>query len=73
MLIFRVLVNLTTISQLSKLRKTFVFWDVAPCRFCVNKLPPETSVHKRSKRRHIPEDGISIVTAVKTSKSYSVS
>jgi hypothetical protein len=29
--------------------KNAVFWDVAPCRYCVNKI---------STRRHIPEDGI---------------
>jgi hypothetical protein len=68
--------------------KNSVFWDVAPCRSCVNRRfggtaeclqPPahagssledfstlkmeairssETSVHTKSTRRHIPEDGI---------------
>jgi hypothetical protein len=35
--------------------KNAVFWDVAPCRSCVNG---GTSVHIGSKRRQIPEDGI---------------
>jgi hypothetical protein len=69
--------------------KNDVFWDVAPCRSCVNRCfgemyrlhlqgrkihergtsvsrwlkmeairSSETSVHTRSTRRHIPEDGI---------------
>jgi hypothetical protein len=61
--------------------KNAVFWDVPPCRSCVNRRfggtyrlhlqgskirEPETSVsrqqqtsvHTRSTRRHIPEDGI---------------
>jgi hypothetical protein len=59
--------------------KNSFFWDVAPCRFCVNRYfggtyrvhlqdlstlnleeirSSETSVHRRSIRRHIPEDGI---------------
>jgi hypothetical protein len=32
--------------------KNGVFWDVVPCR------SSETSLHTRSTRRHIPEDGI---------------
>jgi hypothetical protein len=35
-----------------------VFWDVAPCRSCVNRLSSETSIHTRSTWCHIPEDGI---------------
>jgi hypothetical protein len=46
--------------------KNAVFWDVAACRSCVNRRfegtyrlhLQETSVHTRSTRRHIPEDGI---------------
>jgi hypothetical protein len=53
--------------------KNAVFWDVAPCRSCVNRrfggtyfstlkteaiLSSETSVHTGATRRHIPEDGI---------------
>jgi hypothetical protein len=38
--------------------KNSVFWDVAPCRSGVNRRSSETSVHTRSTRRHIPEDGI---------------
>jgi hypothetical protein len=35
-----------------------VFWDVAQCRFCVNRRFGGTSVNKISTRRHIPEDRI---------------
>jgi hypothetical protein len=35
-----------------------VFLDVAPCRSYVNRRFGGTSVHIRSTRRHIPEDGI---------------
>jgi hypothetical protein len=38
--------------------KNAVFWDVAPCRSCVNQRFGGTSVHTRFARRHIPEDGI---------------
>jgi hypothetical protein len=38
--------------------KNAVFWDVALCRSCVNRRFGGTSVHIRSIRRHIPEDGI---------------
>jgi hypothetical protein len=38
--------------------KNVVFLDVAPCRSCVNRRSAEISVHTRSSRRHIPEDGI---------------
>jgi hypothetical protein len=34
--------------------KNAVFWDVAPCRSCVNQRSSEISVHTRSTRRHIP-------------------
>jgi hypothetical protein len=44
--------------------KNAIIWDVAPCRSCVNRLSFETSVHTRSKRRHIPEDGILRVLCV---------
>jgi hypothetical protein len=37
--------------------KNAVFWDVAPST-CVNRRSSETSVHTRSTRRHIPENGI---------------
>jgi hypothetical protein len=37
--------------------KNAVFWDVASCRSCVNRRSSETSVHTRSTRPHIPEDG----------------
>jgi hypothetical protein len=37
--------------------KNVVFWDVAKCRSCVNRRSSETSVHTRSTRHHIPEDG----------------
>jgi hypothetical protein len=38
--------------------KNAVFWDVAQCRFCMNRRFGGTSVHTRSRRRHIPEDRI---------------
>jgi hypothetical protein len=38
--------------------KNAVFWDVAPCRSCVNRRFGGTSVHTTFTRRHIPEDGI---------------
>jgi hypothetical protein len=38
--------------------KNAVFWDVAPCRSCVNRRSSETSVYIRSTWRHVPEDGI---------------
>jgi hypothetical protein len=38
--------------------KNAVFWDVAPCRSCVNRRFGGTSVHAKSIWRHIPEDGI---------------
>jgi hypothetical protein len=37
--------------------KNVVFWDVASCTSCVNRRSSETSVHTRSTRCHIPEDG----------------
>jgi hypothetical protein len=38
--------------------KNSFFWDVAPCRPCVNQSFGGTSVRTRFTRRHIPEDGI---------------
>jgi hypothetical protein len=42
--------------------KNVVFWDVAPCRACVNRRfggrSSETSVYARSTRPHIPKDDI---------------
>jgi hypothetical protein len=38
--------------------KNAVFWDVTPCRPCVNRCFGGTWVHTRSTRRHIPEYGI---------------
>jgi hypothetical protein len=38
--------------------KNAVFWDVAPCRSCVNRRFGGTSVHTRSTWGHIPEVGI---------------
>jgi hypothetical protein len=38
--------------------KNAVFWDVAPCRSCVNRRSSETSVHTRSARCDIRDDGI---------------
>jgi hypothetical protein len=38
--------------------KNAVFWDMAPCRSCVNRRFEGTSVYTRSRRRHIREDGI---------------
>jgi hypothetical protein len=38
--------------------KNAVFWDVAPCRSCVNRRFGGTSVHTRSTWRHSQEDGI---------------
>jgi hypothetical protein len=38
--------------------KNAVFWDVAPCRSCVERRFGGTSVHTRSIWHHIPEDGI---------------
>jgi hypothetical protein len=38
--------------------KNAVFWDVAPCRYFVNRRFGGTLVHTRSTRHHIPEDGI---------------
>jgi hypothetical protein len=38
--------------------KNSVFWDMVPCRSCVNWHFGGTSVHKISTRRHIPEYGI---------------
>jgi hypothetical protein len=37
--------------------KNAVFWDVAPCRSCVNRRSSETSVRTKYTRREIPEDG----------------
>jgi hypothetical protein len=36
--------------------KKAVFWDVAQCRYCVNRRSSETSVNTISILRHIPED-----------------
>jgi hypothetical protein len=47
--------------------KNAVFWDVAPCKYSVNRRSSETLVHTRSTRRHTSEDTFFIVTAVKTS------
>jgi hypothetical protein len=38
--------------------KNSVSWDVAPCRSCVNRPSSETSVHSKTTRLHIPEDGV---------------
>jgi hypothetical protein len=38
--------------------KNVVFWDVAPCRSCVNRRSSETSIHTKYAWRNIPEDGI---------------
>jgi hypothetical protein len=38
-------------------RENAVFWDVSPCRSCVNRRSSETSVHTRCTRHHIQEDG----------------
>jgi hypothetical protein len=38
--------------------KNAPFWNVAPCKSCVNRRFGGTSVHTRSTWRHIPEDGI---------------
>jgi hypothetical protein len=38
--------------------KNAVFWEVVPCRSGVNRRFGETSVHTRSRRLHIQEDGI---------------
>jgi hypothetical protein len=38
--------------------KNDVFWNVASCRYCVNRRFGGKSVHTRSTWRHIPEDGI---------------
>jgi hypothetical protein len=38
--------------------KNSVFWDVAPCTSCVNRRFGGMSVHTRSIRRHVPENGI---------------
>jgi hypothetical protein len=43
---------------------------VAPCRSCVNRRSLETSVHTRSTRRHIPEDGILYSHRCENLKSY---
>jgi hypothetical protein len=40
--------------KLFLLLKNAVFWDVAPCRSCVNRRS-ETSVHKIFTWRHIPQ------------------
>jgi hypothetical protein len=42
----------------SLILKNAVFWDVVPCRSCVNRRFGGRSVHTRSIQRHIPEDGI---------------
>jgi hypothetical protein len=39
-------------------RKNYVFWDLAPCRYCVNRRFGGPSVYTISTGRHIPEDGI---------------
>jgi hypothetical protein len=38
--------------------KNAVFWDVAPCRYGVNRRFGGTSLYTIYSRRHIPEDGI---------------
>jgi hypothetical protein len=38
--------------------KNVVLWDVAPCRYCINRRSFETSVYTIYTRRHIPEDDI---------------
>jgi hypothetical protein len=38
--------------------KKAVFWDVAPCRYCITRRTSETSVNAISTRRHIPEEGV---------------
>jgi hypothetical protein len=38
--------------------KNAVFWDLAPCRSCVNRRFGGMLVQTRSTWRHIPEDGI---------------
>jgi hypothetical protein len=50
--------------------KNAVFWDVAPYRSFVNRRFGGTSVHTRSTRRHIPEDGILHSHRRKNFRSY---
>jgi hypothetical protein len=38
--------------------KNAVFWDVAPCRYCVKRRFGGTSFYTIYTRRHIPDDGI---------------
>jgi hypothetical protein len=38
--------------------KNAVFWDMASCRYCVNRRFGGTLVHTISTLVHIPEDGI---------------
>jgi hypothetical protein len=50
--------------------KNAVFWVVAPCRSYVYRRSCATSIHTRSKRRHIPEDGILHRHRCENLKSY---
>jgi hypothetical protein len=52
--------------------KNTVFWDVAPCRSCVNRRFGGTSVHTRSTERHIPEDGILHSHRCENLESYNI-
>jgi hypothetical protein len=50
--------------------KNAVFWDVAPCRSCVNQCSYETSVYTKYTQRHILEDGILHSHRRESFKSY---
>jgi hypothetical protein len=47
-----------------------IFLDVAPCRSGVNRRFGGTSIHTRTTRRHIPEDGILHSHRCENLKSY---
>jgi hypothetical protein len=83
---FRRFGDVSFFNLIISVRKNADFWDVAPCRSCVNRRfggtyrlhlqtisYSETSVHTRSTLRHIPEDGILHSHRRENVKSYTVS